>query len=149
MTFRVIDTTTGHAPDLAIIALNEDWARGLIYCDMEGFAITEDGGLILLDECGNYAYCPEGRFEVVMKEEGVDLMSNSPLPRLRDMLCRCCWNDCDCGCIDTCPVHKSHQTHFGRSSPYTGTVFQAQGRCFNKVQPHCPLPSVPHEGGEG
>jgi hypothetical protein len=27
----------------------EPWARGLVYCDMEGFAVESDGSLILLD----------------------------------------------------------------------------------------------------
>lgn len=60
--FRVIDTKTGKEADTYEIALNEDWAKSLIYCDMEGFAIEEDGTLVLEDECGNYVYCPEGRF---------------------------------------------------------------------------------------
>ena len=60
--FTVIDIKTGEYPDLWEIALNEDWAQELMYCDMEGFAIEEDGTLILLDECGKHRYCPEGRF---------------------------------------------------------------------------------------
>jgi len=63
--FDVIDTKTGEYPDLWEIALKEDWADGLMYCDMEGFAIEEDGTLLLLDECGKHAYCPEGRFKIV------------------------------------------------------------------------------------
>lgn len=62
--FTVIDTKTGEYPDLWEIALKEDWAKDLMYCDMEGFAIEEDGTLLLLDECGKHAYCPEGRFKV-------------------------------------------------------------------------------------
>lgn len=65
MKFEVIDTKTGKYPDLWKIALEEYWAKGLMYCDMEGFAIEEDGTLILLDECGRHAYCPEGRFKIV------------------------------------------------------------------------------------
>ena len=65
MTFSVIDTATGEYPDSWEIALKEDWASELCYCDMEGFAIEEDGTLLLLDECGKHAYCPEGRFEVI------------------------------------------------------------------------------------
>ena len=49
-TFTVIDKTTGHYPDIYNIALHEDWASELCYCDMEGFAIEEDGTLLLLDE---------------------------------------------------------------------------------------------------
>ena len=67
--FTVIDTKTGEDPDLREIALNEEWANHLIYCDMEGFAICEDGHLILMDECGNHAYCPEGRFEIIMRKK--------------------------------------------------------------------------------
>jgi hypothetical protein len=44
--------------------MREPWAKGLICYAMEGFAIEEDGTLILLDECGRHAYPPEGRFRV-------------------------------------------------------------------------------------
>ena len=64
-TFHVIDKTTGKKPDLRQIVLDEEWASDLIYCDMEGFALLEDGNLILLDECGNWTYCPYDRFEVI------------------------------------------------------------------------------------
>lgn len=68
MTFRVIDKKTGKEPDLRKIALKEEWAQGLIYCDMEGFAIEQDGSLMLLDECGNFRYCPYGRFEIIIED---------------------------------------------------------------------------------
>lgn len=68
MRFKVIDKKTGKEADVEEIALHEDWAKGLVYCDIEGFAITEDGELILADECGKFAYCPNDRFEVVFKE---------------------------------------------------------------------------------
>ena len=67
-TFHVIDILTGKEADPYAIALNEDWAKNLMYCDMEGFAIEEDGSLILVDECGRHEYCPIGRFEVVWDE---------------------------------------------------------------------------------
>jgi hypothetical protein len=71
MAFRVIDTKTKKEADTYKIALKEEWAKGLIYCDMEGFFIGEDGTLILVDECGKFAYCPEGRFIVeVLPKEG-------------------------------------------------------------------------------
>lgn len=66
--FTVIDNKTGEYPDLFAIALKEKWAEDLMYADMEGFSILEDGSLLLVDECGRYAYCPEGRFTVVMEE---------------------------------------------------------------------------------
>ena len=71
--FTVIDLHTGEYPDLLDIALTEDWAKGLMYCDMEGFALEEDGTLLLLDECGKFAYCPPGRFRVIpAPDEGAE-----------------------------------------------------------------------------
>lgn len=67
--FTVIDMETGEYPNLQKIALTEKWARGFIPYEMEGFAVTEDGHLILMDECGQYSYCPEGRFKVVIETE--------------------------------------------------------------------------------
>lgn len=64
ISFTVIDPKTGKHPDLEHIARAEEWAQNLIPCDMEGFCINEDGNLLLMDECGNYAYCPEDRFQV-------------------------------------------------------------------------------------
>lgn len=65
--FDVIDLQTGKYPDIGNIALNEEWAKYLIYCDMEGFHIDEGGTLCLADECGNYAYCPHERFKIVVE----------------------------------------------------------------------------------
>lgn len=70
--FDVIDTKTGEYPDLEKIALTEEWARGLVYCDMDGFAVREDGSLILLDECGNCVSCPPGRFEIRLQDGGAE-----------------------------------------------------------------------------
>lgn len=69
--FSVIDNKTGEYPDLYNIALKEDWAKGLMYCDMEGFSINEDGQLILSDECGKFVYCPSNRFTVVFEDSVV------------------------------------------------------------------------------
>lgn len=68
--FDVIDVKTGEYPDLEKIALTEEWAHGLVYCDMDGFAVREDGSLILLDECGNCVSCPPGRFEIRLQDGG-------------------------------------------------------------------------------
>ena len=62
--FDVVDTTTGKYPDWERIAREEAWAKGLVYCDMDGIAIREDGSLILIDECGNCVSCPSDRFEI-------------------------------------------------------------------------------------
>lgn len=66
--FDVIDTKTGEYPDLEKIALTEEWAQGLVHCDMDGFAVLEDGSLILLDECGNCVSCPPGRFDIRLQD---------------------------------------------------------------------------------
>lgn len=63
--FEVIDLKTNKPPNTYDIALKESWADGLIYCDMEGFLIQEDGSLCLADECGNYRYCPHDRFKLI------------------------------------------------------------------------------------
>lgn len=67
MEFRVIDKQTSKEADAYEIALHEEWASCLVYCDMEGFAITEDGSLVLMDECGNVVYCDADRFKVVFE----------------------------------------------------------------------------------
>ena len=67
--FIVIDSKTGKEADAYEIALHEEWASGLCYCDMEGFAILEDGSLILCDECGKFVYCDTERFKIVFEED--------------------------------------------------------------------------------
>lgn len=67
--FDVIDKKTGGYPDCEKIALSEEWAKGLVYCDIDGFYIGEDGALVLLDECGNYAYPPTDRFMIRIEIE--------------------------------------------------------------------------------
>ena len=69
MKFRVIDKQTGKEADPYEIALHEEWAQSLVYCDMEGFAITEDGDLMLADECGHVVYCDPERFKVVFEDD--------------------------------------------------------------------------------
>ena len=68
MKFKVIDNKTGKEADVYDIALHE-YADRLCYCDMEGFAITEDGNLVLMDECGQVVYCETERFKVVIEDE--------------------------------------------------------------------------------
>lgn len=62
--FIVIDTNTGKEADIYNIALHEDWAKHLCYCDMDGWAIQDNGSLLLLDECGRYACADRERFKV-------------------------------------------------------------------------------------
>ena len=54
----------GSIPDTEKIALTEKWAKELVYCDVDGFCIDEYGYPILLDDCGNAAFPPMGRFIV-------------------------------------------------------------------------------------
>lgn len=68
MKFRVIDKLTGKEADPYETALHEEWAKELCYCDMDGFALLEDGTLLLVDECGKFEYCDADRFEVVFEE---------------------------------------------------------------------------------
>lgn len=62
--FIVIDSQTGKEADPYNIALYEDWAKHLCYCDMDGWAIQDDGTLLLVDECGKFAYADRERFKV-------------------------------------------------------------------------------------
>ena len=62
--FKVSDKLTGKEADIKAIAETEEWAMLLMHIDMDGFAIKEDGTLLLMDECGNFVYCPKDRFEV-------------------------------------------------------------------------------------
>lgn len=67
---KITDNLTGKYPDVRKIALEEEWANKLIYCDIDGFYIGEEGQLVLVDDCNNVAYCPDGRFTVEIESEG-------------------------------------------------------------------------------
>lgn len=69
MRLEIRDKHTGEYPNLWSIARRCKWAKHLIYCDMDGFALDEEGRLLLMDECGNTAYCPPNRFEVSIVHE--------------------------------------------------------------------------------
>lgn len=60
--FTVFDKKTHKEADPYEIALHEEWAKELCYCDMVGFAIGQDGTLFLVDECGRYEFCDPERF---------------------------------------------------------------------------------------
>jgi hypothetical protein len=63
--FKVIDRATGQEVDFKELA-KESWVRdALMYSDLESFAVDCWGSLILCDECGNYVYCPQDRFDVI------------------------------------------------------------------------------------
>ena len=88
MTFTVIDTKTGQYPDTWEIACKEEWAKCLCYCDIEGFAVEEDGTLVLLDECGKVAYCPEGRFRIIPEPKWIPVTERFP-EFGAEVLCKC------------------------------------------------------------
>lgn len=84
--FKVIDLKTGTWAIPEVIAANEEWANGLIWCDMEGFAQLEDGTLILCDETGSFVYCPADRFEIVdtRKQTVINYLPKPSAPRKRN-----------------------------------------------------------------
>lgn len=65
MKFVVIDKSTRKIANTAEIALNEEWTRILDSARIEGFALKQDGDLILTDQHGRMVYCPNNRFELV------------------------------------------------------------------------------------
>lgn len=65
--FRVIDKRTGEEADIQQI-IKENWTQRLVYSDMLGFLISEDGGLYLADTCGNLIPCDYERFKVVFTD---------------------------------------------------------------------------------
>lgn len=67
--FKVIDALTGKEANIEKIALCEDWAKRLVYSDMDGFYVGQDGqSLILADACGNYVFCDTERFKIVEQD---------------------------------------------------------------------------------
>lgn len=68
MIFKVIDNRTGKEPIYDFNHLfKEKWFKesALIYCDISGWGIDEDGYLFLIDDCNNMAYPPSERFSAV------------------------------------------------------------------------------------
>jgi hypothetical protein len=66
--FKVVNKETGKEPIFDHNHLfKEKWFKnsGLIWCDIEGWVVSEDGVLMLADECGNVAYAPD-KYEVVL-----------------------------------------------------------------------------------
>lgn len=67
MIFKVIDTRTNREPIFDHNHLfREKWFKEshLIWCDISGWGIDEDGNLFLADDCDNIAYPPKKRFRV-------------------------------------------------------------------------------------
>lgn len=49
----------------------------LIWCDIEGFAVDENGGLVLNDECGNSMGLSSDRFQVCFEKERLAAFKDS------------------------------------------------------------------------
>ena len=68
MRFQVLDKKTMKEvslDDFTELAINND----LMEFDIEGFALQEDGTLLLCDECGRFAYVPrEEKYIIRVKE---------------------------------------------------------------------------------
>ena len=69
MKFKVWDTKNKKYVEDELQDLALKGFKNLVYCDMEGCAIEEDGTLIILDECGNYEYLDSDRFKIEIIEE--------------------------------------------------------------------------------
>lgn len=67
--FTVTDPRTGMYPDVVRIARTEEWAKKLCPMEVSGFALDERQQLIMIDEVGNCAYPPYGRFKVTVFNE--------------------------------------------------------------------------------
>ena len=68
MRFQVLDKKTMREVslyDFTELAINND----LMEFDIEGFALQEDGTLLLCDECGRFAYVPREEKYVIRVEE--------------------------------------------------------------------------------
>jgi len=69
--FRIIDNKINREPtyeDLIEIVQNEEWARDLVWTDIDGWAIDEYGSILLMDDCGNVRYAPRGRFSILWEK---------------------------------------------------------------------------------
>lgn len=68
MQIRIIDTTTGKEPTDEVIEKIAKENKLQLF-DIDGFGINEDGQIILMDDCGNYAFADNTRFEAKLVEE--------------------------------------------------------------------------------
>ena len=77
MVFKIIDKRTGKEPTQRVINNIAEKYR-LVTCDIDQFAVTEDGSIILLDDCGNIAYFSLDKFEIRIENP----LENSIIERL-------------------------------------------------------------------
>lgn len=77
MVFKIIDKRTGKEPTQRVINNIAEKYR-LVTCDIDQFAVTEDGLILLLDDCGNIAYFSLDKFEIRIENP----LENSIIERL-------------------------------------------------------------------
>ena len=68
MNFQILDKKTMkevNLDDFTALARNNN----LMEFDLEGFALQEDGTLLLCDECGRFAYVPREEKYIIRVEE--------------------------------------------------------------------------------
>jgi hypothetical protein len=70
--FKIIDIENGAEADEVRLG----WDCNLCGCDMEGFALTEYGILILCDECREFRYMNPKRFKVVWNKKRLQELLN-------------------------------------------------------------------------
>lgn len=108
MTFYVIDKRTGKEPIFdGNHIFRESWCKGrLIECDIDGWYISEDGQLALVDDCCNMAYPPPNRFEIVYDAPTVDVLDKIRAEIL-DFKEKCNASDyLGCGILDIIDKYK-------------------------------------------
>ena len=67
MKFHVIDRKTGKEPTDRVIT-NIARKGGLMTMDIDGFYVSEEGDLVLVDDCGNATWVDQERFKAVLDE---------------------------------------------------------------------------------
>lgn len=112
--FVVIDNNTGREPNCELIAKTEDWANNLMPYDIDSFAMTEDGRVVLIDDCGNCAFAPSDRFTVKSDPESLR-------PKGRWEWCKDHWE------CTNCRMGRYHDLVLGLDAAFCG-------RCGAKME---------------
>lgn len=72
--FKVIDLITEKEADKEWIIKTEEWANHLVPSSLgRGWAIDEDGTLMLIDECLNVAFAPKNRFKIEWEQNPTEI----------------------------------------------------------------------------
>lgn len=71
MIFKIIDTKTGKEPTDSVIRNIAKWG-GLRVMDIDGFYVSKDGLIILVDDMGYCTWVDMGRFKVEVQDADSD-----------------------------------------------------------------------------